>query len=332
MITYPGLPGPAIAPHLTREASRDPTPRAPSSRSTSSPWSATPGLTSTRRTTATPTAPTSARSRSTGPPTCPPRRASGRIRPARAIDVGAVAGLDVRGQAVLLHTGDDAGSARPATPRARISSPGPAPPGWPTSGAALVGIDAINIDDTDDGKPAHTLLLAAGHSRRRASHRPRAAAADRRPVHGRAAAHRGASAPSRCALSPGCRGRPHTAAWRRFRQEQEVRRTPRPRRKRRSGSRIRLTHTSTRQKFANLSREPRVALSIADPDDQYRFLEIRGTVETIEVDPGAEFYRSLQQRYGMDYPILDAEVRVIITVRPDRYVAVRGGSVVSAEV
>jgi hypothetical protein len=34
----------------------------------------------------------------------------------------------------------------------------------------------------------------------------------------------------------------------------------------------------------------------------------------------------------MDYPILDADVRVIITIRPDRYVAVRGGSVVSAEV
>ncbi len=52
-------------------------------------------------------------------------------------------------------------------------------------------------------------------------------------------------------------------------------------------------HTSTRQKFANLAHEPRVALSIADPDDQYRFLEIRGTVEKIEDDPGAEFYRSL---------------------------------------
>src|ERR1700761_8410701 len=53
------------------------------------------------------------------------------------------------------------------------------------------------------------------------------------------------------------------------------------------GSRIRLTHTSTRQKFANLSREPRVALSIADPEDQYRFLEVRGTVESIEDDQGA---------------------------------------------
>ena len=98
------------------------------------------------------------------------------------------------------------------------------------------------------------------------------------------------------------------------------------------GSRIRLTHTSTRQKFANLSREPRVALSIADPDDQYRFLEVRGTVEGIEPDPGGEFYKSLQRRYGLDYPVTDADVRVIIAIRPDRYVAVRGGMVVGAEV
>jgi PPOX class probable F420-dependent enzyme len=97
------------------------------------------------------------------------------------------------------------------------------------------------------------------------------------------------------------------------------------------GARIRMTHTRTRQKFANLGREPRVALSIADPDDEYRFLEIRGTVETIEDDPGGEFYRSLQHRYGMDYPVPDADVRVIITIRPDRYVAVRGGSIVGRD-
>ena len=98
------------------------------------------------------------------------------------------------------------------------------------------------------------------------------------------------------------------------------------------GSRIHLTHTRTRQKFANLTHEPRVALSIADPDDQYRFLEIRGIVEKIEDDPGAEFYRSLQRRYGMDYPIHDADVRVVITIRPERFVAVRSGAVVGVEI
>jgi PPOX class probable F420-dependent enzyme len=97
------------------------------------------------------------------------------------------------------------------------------------------------------------------------------------------------------------------------------------------GARIRMTHTRTRQKFANLGREPRVAISVADPDDQYRFLELRGTVEKIEDDQGAEFYRSLQHRYGMDYEVTDADVRVVITIRPERFVAVRGGSVVGRE-
>lgn len=94
------------------------------------------------------------------------------------------------------------------------------------------------------------------------------------------------------------------------------------------GSRVKITHTTTRQKFKNLAREPRVAMSIADPEDQYRSLEVRGTVEKIEDDPGAEFYRWLQRRYGMDYEITDADVRVIITIRPERFIGVQHGEVV----
>jgi PPOX class probable F420-dependent enzyme len=94
--------------------------------------------------------------------------------------------------------------------------------------------------------------------------------------------------------------------------------------------RIRMTHTKTRQKFRNFAAEPRIALSIADPDDQYRFLEVRGVVETIEDDDAeASFYQSLQRRYGMSYPIPDAPVRVVITIRPESFVAVRNGMVVN---
>ncbi|MDT4994540.1 MAG: hypothetical protein QOH97_4432 [Actinoplanes sp.] len=97
------------------------------------------------------------------------------------------------------------------------------------------------------------------------------------------------------------------------------------------GDRIRMTHTKTRQKFRNLVDEPRVALSIADPQDQYRFLEVRGVVETIEDDDAeASFYKSLQLRYGMSYPIPDAAVRVIMTIRPEKFVAVQDGSVVAS--
>lgn len=96
------------------------------------------------------------------------------------------------------------------------------------------------------------------------------------------------------------------------------------------GERIRMTHTKTRQKFRNLGTEPRVALSIVDPGDAYRFLEVRGVVESIvDDDAEASFYKSLHRRYGTDYPVPDANVRVIITIRPEKYVAVQGGGIVA---
>lgn len=96
------------------------------------------------------------------------------------------------------------------------------------------------------------------------------------------------------------------------------------------GSRIRMTHKSTRQKIHNFRHEPRVAMSIADPDDPLRALEVRGIVESIEPDDEkASFYRSLQERYGMVYEIKDAAVRVVVTIRPEAWVAVVGGRVVN---
>jgi len=83
--------------------------------------------------------------------------------PQHGIDVGALAALDVHGTAVLLHTGDDARFGTPAYAENRhfLTQAGAT---WLVDhGAALVGIDALNIDDTADAKrPAHSLLLAAG--------------------------------------------------------------------------------------------------------------------------------------------------------------------------
>ena len=81
----------------------------------------------------------------------------------RDIDAQAVAAVDVRGKAVLLHTGDDArfGTPEYGSDAHFLTRDGAA---WLAAhGPALVGIDALNIDDTADGeRPAHTLLLAAG--------------------------------------------------------------------------------------------------------------------------------------------------------------------------
>jgi hypothetical protein len=54
-------------------------------------------------------------------------------------------------------------------------------------------------------------------------------------------------------------------------------------------------------------------------------LEVRGRVESIEADPEASFYRSLQERYDLVVPDFDADVRVVITVGPTSFVAVDGG-------
>ena len=97
------------------------------------------------------------------------------------------------------------------------------------------------------------------------------------------------------------------------------------------GVHLRFTHTKTRRKFANLKHEPRVAISIADPDDGYRFLEVRGVVKEIVDDSGnAAFYRSLQCRYGFTSSNTDLLVRVVVVVRPTSFVGIRGGRVVAS--
>jgi arylformamidase len=82
----------------------------------------------------------------------------------REVGVDALEALTVAGRAVLLHTGGDR---HWATPEYAVDAPYLSAAGaqWLVDhGAALVGIDAINIDDmTPAGsRPAHTLLLAAG--------------------------------------------------------------------------------------------------------------------------------------------------------------------------
>jgi arylformamidase len=75
----------------------------------------------------------------------------------------ALSQYDVRGCAVLLHTGDDSRFGTPAyvSDAAFLSRDGAS---WLVGqGAVLVGIDAANIDDMADGtRPAHTILLDAG--------------------------------------------------------------------------------------------------------------------------------------------------------------------------
>ncbi len=84
-------------------------------------------------------------------------------RAGRALDADGFAARDLRGKAVLVHTGWDVhwrteryGSGHPFLTRAAAEH-------LASAEAALVGIDSLNIDDAADGaRPAHTILLGAG--------------------------------------------------------------------------------------------------------------------------------------------------------------------------
>jgi PPOX class probable F420-dependent enzyme len=91
------------------------------------------------------------------------------------------------------------------------------------------------------------------------------------------------------------------------------------------GERVRLSHTTTRQKYRNMVKNPLVSMHFQDPDDPYRSLEVRGRVESIIPDVDAAFYQRLQQQYHMIAPIFDADVRVVITIAPTAFVTVDGG-------
>ncbi len=77
-----------------------------------------------------------------------------------------------------------------------------------------------------------------------------------------------------------------------------------------------------RVKPRNVRRDPRVAISVADPEDPYHALMVQGRVVEITHDDGEEHIDELSRRYwGHDYRNHDPEhPRVIIKIRPERIV------------
>ncbi|BCJ52629.1 hypothetical protein Asp14428_41040 [Actinoplanes sp. NBRC 14428] len=166
LVTYPGLPAPVITPHLTREASR--------SVYAEGTEFAIDTISMVGNTGTYLDSPFHRYADGADLAGLPLERLADLpavvVRTAgagpRGVGVAQLENLDVAGRAVLLHTGGDAHWATPAYAENAPFLTGEGARWLAGHGAALVGIDAVNIDDISAGaagaRPAHTLLLAAG--------------------------------------------------------------------------------------------------------------------------------------------------------------------------
>jgi PPOX class probable F420-dependent enzyme len=87
------------------------------------------------------------------------------------------------------------------------------------------------------------------------------------------------------------------------------------------GKYLMINTAQGRQKDKNMQRDGRVALSIADPDNPYRYLEVRGRVVERTLNGADQHIDAMAKKYlGQDkYPYRQpGEVRVLYKVEPER--------------
>ena len=87
------------------------------------------------------------------------------------------------------------------------------------------------------------------------------------------------------------------------------------------GTHVLVNTAKGRVKTKNLEREKRVALSIADPENPYRYLGIQGRVAEMTESGGDAHIDKMAKKYmGKDtYPFrAPGEVRVIVKISPDK--------------
>ncbi|WP_406276857.1 PPOX class F420-dependent oxidoreductase [Nocardia sp. NBC_00881] len=87
----------------------------------------------------------------------------------------------------------------------------------------------------------------------------------------------------------------------------------------REGDTVMFSSTTNRQKVRNLTRDPRISLTVLDTTNPYRTVEIRGTAELVE-DRDRAVQREVSHKYLGEDPPSDPEgtVRVIVRVIPHK--------------
>jgi PPOX class probable F420-dependent enzyme len=87
------------------------------------------------------------------------------------------------------------------------------------------------------------------------------------------------------------------------------------------GKHVRVNSARGRVKDKNIRRDPRVALAIVDPENPYRYMEIRGKVVEITEKGADDHINSLSNKYlgNPVYPFRQpGEVRVLYKIEPEK--------------
>ncbi|HEX3052422.1 MAG TPA: PPOX class F420-dependent oxidoreductase [Aggregatilineaceae bacterium] len=91
------------------------------------------------------------------------------------------------------------------------------------------------------------------------------------------------------------------------------------------GTYIWVNSARGRQKDQNIERDPRVTILAVDPKNPYRWMEVRGRVETITEAGGVDHinklskkYRGIEDYYSTNPERRGQETRVIYKVRPHK--------------
>ncbi len=89
------------------------------------------------------------------------------------------------------------------------------------------------------------------------------------------------------------------------------------------GTHVIVNATADRQKHKNMVERPNVTLMVFDPQNQFRYLEVRGVVEVITAEGGGEHMNELSlkytgkpKRYGIETPPREVSERILYKIKP----------------
>jgi PPOX class probable F420-dependent enzyme len=84
------------------------------------------------------------------------------------------------------------------------------------------------------------------------------------------------------------------------------------------GEHILINSAKGRVKDQNMRARPRVAMTIMDPADPYRYLQVRGRVVEITEEGAEEHIEFLSEKYfGRPFSRPEDEIRVIYKIKPE---------------